>query len=287
MRAAKLSQLLPALAIILSAALLAPGCPGDSQRDKGERNAQTRRDKDAIVFFAAMRFETPLDETVAAFEAASDFSVMVTYGDSKALLSRIERGEACDLFLPEPPIDLSPLFEDGESENPKLIPLVMERLALIIPRRGDNPPVLEGQNAAAFLKGARNIALADPDVSILGRASAEALEFYRIDTNTDGKIIKLPDERAILLYVSEAEADAGVIFASTLGARRDVTLVDYLLPESHTPVVYPLVRFTAEDRKVGSLAEFLASGKAIEIFRRHGFDKPPDEISIVTPGEDA
>lgn len=254
------------VSLLLAAALclmLLPAC--------GEKPSQ---DTELTVFAAASLTET-LTEIKTAYEKDHP-GVTITYNfdSSGTLLTQIQEGAACDLFLSAAPKQMNALEEaEGLLEGSR-VDLLENQVVLCVPE--GNPKGLDSFNALAqaLRQGDVLLAMGNSDAPV-GQYTQKILAWYGLDEEelaAAGCITYGSNVKEVTTQVSEGSVDCGVIYA-TDAFSAGLTAVDSATAEMCGQVIYPAA--VLKDSKHAEAAQkflnYLTSEEAMDVFRGVGF----------------
>lgn len=233
---------------------------------------QKTQNTELTVFAAASLTET-LTELKTAYEKDHP-GVTITYNfdSSGTLLTQIQEGAACDLFLSAAPKQMNALEEAGSLAEGSRIDLLENQVVLCVPE--GNPKGLDSFDALAQALRQRDVLLAmgNSDVPV-GQYTQKILAYYDLneeeltDCITYGSNVK-----EVTTQVSEGSVDCGVIYA-TDAFSAGLTVADSAAAEMCGQVIYPAA--VVKDSKNGEAAQeflnYLATEEAMDVFRGVGF----------------
>lgn len=229
-----------------------------------------------ITVFAAASLKTALDGIVAAWQAETGHTAVVSYAGSPVLAKQIEQGAPADVF-----ISANPDWMDGLAEGGHIRPETRRDLlgnALVLVAHGRDAPPVEiapGLDLAALLGDGR-LAMALVDgvpAGVYGKAALASLGLWEAVAPS---VAQADNVRAALALVSTGEAPYGVVYRTDAHADDDVTIVATFPPDSHPPIVYPAA-VTAESAAPEAAAAFLdhlQGDRARAAFEGQGFTVP-------------
>lgn len=232
------------------------------------------QDTELIVFAAASLTET-LTELKTAYEKDHP-GVTITYSfdSSGTLLTQIQEGAACDLFLSAAPKQMNALEEAGSLAEGSRIDLLENQVVLCIPE--GNPKGLDSFDALAqaLRQGDVLLAMGNSDVPV-GQYTQKILDYYGLDEEelaAAGCITYGSNVKEVTTQVSEGSVDCGVIYA-TDAFSAGLTAVDSATAEMCGQVIYPAA-VLKDSKNSGAAQEFLnylATEEAMDVFRGVGF----------------
>jgi len=254
---------------LLLLGLLAVGCT------KAVPVADEKADeKRGVTIWVAASAQGIVDEIDDDFENDTGIDVEIVPGPSNGLAKQIIEGAQADLFLSADKQMADYVAEKGFAAARK--DLLTNHLVVIV--ASDSP--LQFKRLADLTEPqVRRIALGAPKVPA-GEYAKQSLEKAGVLDAVLKKSVYGVDAMATLKYVTLHEVDAGIVYwTETLGNSK--VQVAYEIPDDmHQPIVYPLVLLKqgANRKAARRFYDYLSSPKAIEIFRREGFDPPTDDV---------
>lgn len=232
------------------------------------------RDTELTVFAAASMTET-LTEIKTVYEKAHP-GVTITYNfdSSGTLLTQIQEGAACDLFLSAAQKQMNTLDEAGSLAEGSRVDLLENQVVLCVPE--GNPKNIESFNglADALKAGGILLAMGNSDVPV-GQYTQKILAWYGLDEETlavAGCITYGSNVKEVTTQVSESSADCGVIYA-TDAFSAGLTAVDSATAEMCGQVIYPaaVLKDSKNAQAAQEFLDYLSTDEAMEVFRGVGF----------------
>ncbi len=268
----KLVCILLSVAIALLCTTSCPVRNGSTGDVSGTENNQTSKSAPHVVIFAGEHLRLPIDAAIARFGEKSKVTIGVTYGSTKKLTERILAGARCDIFIPDRDGALDKLVEAKTISESNVKPLFLERLAVIVHRGENAPAVLEGQNVIEFVRSAKRIGIVDPEslYSFSGVCAMQAIKQLNPTIKNDG-IVKLPDSKAVYLYLNKNAVDAAIVFNSEYAANGAVSLVGHIPQDSFNPYPYPLIVMPDATSQTEIVVRFLTSDEADLLYNDSGY----------------
>lgn len=256
----KLPALFLTLAMILS--LAACGSTGKNE------------DVELIVFAAASLTET-MDQIIENYKTAvPSVTIIPNYDSSGALLTQIQSGAVCDLFLSAAPKQMDTLDEEGLLLEDTRLDLLENKVALAVPE--GNPKGIESFDQLAQLLKDNDIFLAigNSDVPV-GQYTQKIFAHYELDEETlaaNGLLTYGSNVKEVTTQVTEATVDCGIIYA-TDAFSANLTTVDGATAEICGQVIYPaaVIGTTEHPGEAQAFLEYLTTSAASDIFASVGF----------------
>lgn len=235
---------------------------------------QKPQDTELTVFAAASLTET-LTELKTAYEKDHP-GVTITYNfdSSGTLLTQIQEGAACDLFLSAAPKQMNALEEAGNLAEGSRIDLLENQVVLCVPE--GNPKGLDSFDALAeaLRQGDVLLAMGNSDVPV-GQYTQKILAYYGLDEEelaAAGCITYGSNVKEVTTQVSEGSVDCGVIYA-TDAFSAGLTAVDSATAEMCGQVIYPaaVLKDSKNSEAAQEFLNYLTTEEAMDVFRGVGF----------------
>ena len=234
-------------------------------------SAQAAQAKDLVVFAAASTVEV-MGAVANAWAEDGGPAVRTAYASSGALARQIEAGAPADVFLSANVRWVDHLVSRGAVRPETRFTAFHNSLVLIAPAGSAATAALDPTTGTyrALASGAR-IALGDPDHVPAGIYAREALTELGTWAATASHTVRMQNVRLALAVVERHEAALGIVYGTDALKNSRVRVVQRFAPDLHTPIRYVAVETKSADPGAAAFLRFLRSGRATEIFRRHGF----------------
>jgi len=238
--------------------------------------AETRSDARTLTVFAAASLKNALEEAARAFEAKSGIKVIISFAASSQLARQIEAGAPADLFISADTQWMDVLEKAGAIAPATRADLLGNELVLVVATPPQpafekiTPPAIEQK----MIQG--TFALAEVTSVPAGRYAKAALTHLGQWDKVKSRVVMADNVRAALALVARGETDFGIVYASDAKIEPGVFVVQTFPPQSHPPIVYPMALTQTAAAGARTLAAFLASPQAQDIFRKYGFTAPPE-----------
>ena len=225
-----------------------------------------------LTVFAAASLKNALDEAGRQYEQRSGNKVINSYAASSALARQIENGAPADLFISADTdwmdhVEKRNLLKPGTRIN-----LLRNEIVLIAPAASAVAVEIKRNFPLAQLLGDNRLAMADPDSVPAGKYGKAALQALGVWPSVANKVARAENVTAALLFVSRAEAPLGIVYRTDAVSDKRVRIVGAFPAGTHPPVVYPAALLVSgKSPNAAKFFEYLKSGSAMEIFRKHGF----------------
>jgi molybdate transport system substrate-binding protein len=198
-------------------------------------------------------------------------NVELTYnfGSSGSLQQQIEQGAPVDIFISAAVKQMDALQSKQLLLDKTRHTLLKNQLALITPLNELSV------NQFSDLTGSKigKIALGEPKSVPAGQYGEEVLKYYQLLDSIKPKIIYTKDVRQVLNYVETGNVNAGLVYISDAKTSNKVRIVTIALPNSHSPIIYPIAILKGSKKPdlARAFVQFLSSKPAQEVFKNYGF----------------
>ena len=225
---------------------------------------------ETVTVFAAASLKESLDDLARTFERTSGHRVVVSYAGSNALARQIENGAPADLFI-SADLEWSLYLEKrGLAAPGSQREFLANDLVLVAPARSNlQVKLARGVNLTTAL-GDRRIAIANPDVVPAGKYAKAALMSLNAWNGLEPHLARTDNVRMALALVARGEVPMGIVYRTDALAEPKVRVVDAFPPESHAPIVYPMLLLKRTDAAT-ALSLYLVSPAGRTIFEKYGF----------------
>jgi molybdate transport system substrate-binding protein len=221
-----------------------------------------------LHLFAGAGLRQPVDRLVEKFQSETGHKVLVDFGGSGQLLTRIKGSGKGDLFMPGAFFYIEKLQKEGR---------VLSWREVV----AHTPVIGVSRKAADRIKGFDDLtkpgvrlAMGDPKAMAFGRTAMEILEKSgKKDAILQNVTVYGATVKQLALYVSQGSVDASIIGRSDAFQNKE-RIVIVPIPEglfrAETIAIAVLRSSTQQDLAV-RLRDFMSSGEAIKIFEQSGF----------------
>lgn len=246
-----------------------------------ETAAETEAEPVTLNIFAAASMTETLTEIQEMYkETAPNVTLVFNFDSSGTLKTQIQEGADCDIFISAAQKQMNQLDKDADPEvNTEGLDFVLEgtRVNLL-----GNKVVLAVPDGN--LKDIQNfedlgtdklslLALGNEDVPV-GQYSTEILTNLGIldKLEADGKITYGSNVKEVTTQVSEAAADAGIIYA-TDAYSAGLTVVDQAGSDLCKQVIYPaaVLNISENQEAAKELLAYLQTDDCMKVFEAVGF----------------
>ena len=286
----KFLSLLLALAMCLGLAACGDTSSGGNGSNSGSSDGGDAQGEEAqvelMVFAAASMTETLTEISELYKDVAPNVTLVFNFASSGDLLTQIEEGAECDLFISASSTQMNAM--DGSligdtDKNPEgldlidtdsRIDLLENKVTLAVPE--GNPKGIESfdQLAELLQSGDVFLAMGNSDVPV-GQYTQKIFTYYGLDEASlasAGVLTYGSNVKEVTTQVSEGTVDCGVIYA-TDAFSAGLTVVDEATAEMCGQVIYPaaVMKNSANPEAAKAFLDFLSTDEAMACFEAVGF----------------
>ena len=226
------------------------------------------------IFAAASMTET-MDQIIENYKSeVPNVTIIPTYDSSGTLLTQIQEGADCDLFISAAQKQMNTLYEEGGLLADTRLDLLENKVALSVP--DGNPKGIESfdQLAKLLKSGDVMLAMGNSDVPV-GQYTQKIFAFYGLDEDamaTAGVLTYGSNVKEVTTQVSEATVDCGIIYG-TDAASAGLTVADTATAEMCGQVIYPAAVLNASQHpdEAKAFLAYLQTDACAQIFEGVGF----------------
>ena len=246
-----------------------------------EAPAETNAEPITLNVFAAASMTETLTEIQEMYkEVAPNVTLVFNFDSSGTLKTQIQEGADCDLFISAAQKQMNQLDKDADPEvNTEGLDYVLEgtrvnllenKVVLAVP--DGNPKDIESFEDLGTDKLSL-LALGNEDVPV-GQYSTEILTNLGIldSLEAEGKITYGSNVKEVTTQVSEAAADAGIIYA-TDAFSAGLTVVDQAEGDLCKQVIYPaaVLNISKNPEAAKEFLAYLQTDTCMKVFEAVGF----------------
>ena len=226
------------------------------------------------IFAAASMTET-MDQIIENYKSeVPNVTIIPTYDSSGTLLTQIQEGADCDLFISAAQTQMNTLYEEGGLLADTRLDLLENKVALSVP--DGNPKGIESfdQLAKLLKSGDVMLAMGNSDVPV-GQYTQKIFAFYGLDEDamaTAGVLTYGSNVKEVTTQVSEGTVDCGVIYG-TDACSAGLTVADTATAEMCGQVIYPAAVLNASQHpdEAKAFLAYLQTDACAQIFEGVGF----------------
>lgn len=265
------------LALVMALSLVACG----NKADDNKADDKASDPVDLTVFAAASLTEslTAIGEKYMA--ANENVKISFNFDSSGKLLTQIQEGAVCDLFISAAPKQMNALdgtLKDDAEKNPKgqdllvegsRIDLLENKVALAV-AEGNDKGIDSFDKLAELLKsGDVKLAIGNSDVPV-GQYTQKIFKFYDIDESAIAdKLTYGSNVKEVTTAVSEGTVDCGIIYASDAYSAK-LTVAAEATADMCGQVIYPAAILNTSKQQTAAAAflQYLQSAEASSEFEK-------------------
>jgi molybdate transport system substrate-binding protein len=282
-----------------AAALMLTGCGANTAATTEEASAEDAAVEEGIeaeaeepadsvtlnIFAAASMTETLTTIQEMYQEVAPNVTLVFNFDSSGTLKTQIQEGAECDVFISAAQKQMNQLditqAEGDSAVNTEGLDFVLEgsridllenKVVLAVP--DGNPAGIESFQDLGTDK-LTLLALGNDDVPV-GQYSTEILTNLGLleELEAEGKITYGSNVKEVTTQVSEASADAGIIYA-TDAFSAGLTVVDEATTDLCKQVIYPaaVLNVSEHPEEAQAFLDYLKTDACMEVFAEVGFTK--------------
>jgi len=222
--------------------------------------------------YAASSLTGAMTALAAELETTSGHQLIAVFGASSTLARQILQGAPAHIF-----ISAHPLWMDKIADKDLLEPgsrrLIANNRLVVAASRAD-AAALDLANTKALLQrlGNGRLAMADPNHVPAGIYGKQALQTLGLWGMLQDRLAIASNVRIALSYIERGETPLGIVYASDLVGRPQVTAVALFPDQSHAPISYPMAVLRGRSNAATkAFQQLLQSDKGRAILTRFGF----------------
>jgi len=230
-----------------------------------------------IIILAAASLASALEEIIEkrARSHTEYRAIRVSYGGTGGLSRQIENGLPAHIFISASRPWTNRLINKNLL-NPNLVKdILTNQLALIANKKHlSNLKIRPGFPIAEALGDGR-LAIGESNSVPAGIYAKQAFETLGCWDDIKHKLAPTKDVRAALRLVEIQEAKLGVVYKTDATASDDVYIVDIFSSDLHNPIYYTVAMLAhTDDTNAHAFFDHLTGEAALQIFKKHGFERP-------------
>lgn len=231
-----------------------------------------RPETEELHIFAASSLTESMEEIIHLYnQQRPDVTVVATYDSSGTLLTQIENGAECGLFLSAAQKQMDALESQGLLLEGSRLDLLENKVTLAVPE--GNPAHIESFDRLAQLLQNDEVRLAvgNSDVPV-GQYTQKIFAYYGIDESAvSHKLTYGSNVKEVTTQVREATVDCGIIYG-TDAFSAGLTVADEASTAMCGRIVYPAAVLSGEQSEdAQAFLAFLQTDEALACFEAVGF----------------
>jgi molybdate transport system substrate-binding protein len=122
----------------------------------------------------------------------------------------------------------------------------------------------------------RRVAMGDPETVPAGTYALETLRRLGLEGRVKPKLLCARTVRQALMYVEQGEAEAALVYRSTVRGSEKARVAAAAPPETHEPIVFEgaVVKAARHPEEARRFLEYLRTSEAARVFEEYGFKRP-------------
>lgn len=265
------------LAILAAALIFAVGCGSEDEADVSATGAPAdegdgqRYDGETLMVYAGAAMRKPRDEIARVFQEQYGCTIQYTYAGSAQNLSQIELTGEGDIYVPGDESYTDITVEKSLSEEAQ--PVVLHIPAIAVPK--GNPAGITSLEDLA--KPGVDVVLGDPESASIGKLTLTLLEDAGLlDGVQQNVVAQTATEPEMVVYLSTAQADAGIIWEDNIFVVEDIEAIEIPAEQNKIKTIPVAVLKSTTNHELAQLfADFVASDETEPIWAEYG-SKPAE-----------
>ncbi|MDR0861336.1 MAG: molybdate ABC transporter substrate-binding protein [Oscillospiraceae bacterium] len=224
-----------------------------------------------IVFAAASMTET-LNEIAKLYkDVAPTVKLVYTFDSSGTLLTQIQEGAECDVFISAAQKQMNTLADADGVNTATRFNLVENTVALVVPK--GNPAGIHSYQDA--IDKAESIAIGNSDVPV-GQYTEEIFKSLGVWDDILAKASLGTNVKEVTSWVSAGAVDCGIVYGTDAYSAGLEVVAAPPAGSLKTPVVYPAAVLANAQQTAAAQAylAYLKGAEATAVFESVGFSKP-------------
>ena len=241
--------------------------------------APFRASADDLLVFAAASLKPALDEIIATPDAKAIGEIKASYAASSQLAKQIEAGAPAALFISADQDWMNEVASKQKIVAATRVDLLGNALVLVAPKDSKiSLKIASKFDLVGALGEDGHLALGEPNSVPAGKYAKASLTSLGVWDAVQPRVVSADNVRAALNFVARGEAPLGAVYRSDAVSEPAVRVVDTFPAASHAPIVYPAAVLSDHDTPAAhKLLDLLHAPSTQAIFRRYGFDAPPQK----------
>ncbi len=249
-----------AIIILLGALCLMVGCNLNSKDEKEER----------LTLSVAASLTDCMMAMEEAFSAQHpEIKLQFNFGASGTLQQQIQQGAPVDIFFSAGTKQMEALNEKGLLVEDSIEDILMNRLALIVPKNETKAITFE----TLVSDDIEPIAIGEVESVPVGQYTLQVFDALGITEALKPRLVYAKDVREVLSWVEVGSAAAGVVYETDAKISDQVKISDLADESLHSPIVYPIgiIKNTEHLESAQLFIDFLKTEEAKNIWNHYGF----------------
>lgn len=237
--------------------------------------AEQRYEAPASINILAVASLAPaLAEIARDYTASHNISVIYVFDSPYALATRIENGEAADLFIADHPKWVESLKQKGLLDVYSDHVIGHDRLVLTYPESGlllqRMPAEMDARESVIWLAERSLFVIGDAEGTSLGIYAEQALKTLGIWNRVKDRAIRAQNSQQAAFMTSENPA-AGILYESELVSSPQLKRLAVFPEDTHEPIAYVAAAVASENMQAArQFLDYLQTPPARAVLRRYG-----------------
>ena len=236
----------------------------------------------SVTVAVASNLKPAFEEIFKGFQQSYPQSkhIRVVYGSSGNLASQMKHGAPYELFISADETYPLRLVEAGLTRDRGVV-YALGHLALIANSASGLRLSSDSGSIQSLLRGAKKIAIANPDLAPYGRASVQYLQAIGLWDELQSRVIFAENISIATVYVSTGAAKVGITALSLAKSSELSQHIQYVaLPDIlYAPIKQAMVLKRDPAPTAIALYDYLQGSIAKQVLRNHGYSIPwQDEV---------
>ena len=231
----------------------------------------------SVTVAVASNLKPAFEEIFKGFQQSNPQSknVRIVYGSSGNLASQMKNGAPYELFISADETYPLRLVEVGLTRDHGVV-YALGHLALITNDTKGLRLSSDAESIQSLLRGAKKIAIANPDLAPYGRASVQYLQSIGLWNELQSRVIFAENISIAAVYVSTGAAKVGITALSLAKSSELSQQIQYIALPDHlyAPIKQRMVLKRDPAPIAVALYDYLQNPVSKQILRNHGYSVP-------------
>ncbi len=229
---------------------------------------QGSENRESIYVYCGAGLREPMDVIGNKFENKTGIRVEYNYAGSNTLLSQIQLNEEGDAYMPGAKYYIDQADKKGFVDNKSLV--AYHTPVIVVPE--GNPADIH--NLTDLADPGVDVALGSPKACAIGRLGKKILNNTGIrDQITENVVTRAGTVNELVVYVSQKQADAGIIWKANLHGTEEETDHVNISQEYNIIKTIPIGSLSFSENKdlAKRFVDYVSSEEGKSIFEDYGF----------------
>ena len=228
-----------------------------------------------LTISAASSLKSAFTDIGAAFDAANGSTTVFNFDASGTLQKQIEAGAPVDVFASASPKQVYALLEGKFLDADSIRDFAGNEIVILLPA---NSTLAISSFEDLTKDDVKKIAYGDPAAAPHGVAAEEILTTLDLMDQIKPKVIYAANASQTMEYITSAEVDVAIAFASeAINGGDKVKVVATSQADWHSAIVYPLgiISDSKEKSAAQAFVDFVLGPEGQSILEKYGFEPAP------------